>query len=152
MKRDLVLIKKILLEIEDKYENTVLMNLPIEGYTLSQIANHCELLYGEGLISKYAPHYGSNQILFFTVGNLTNEGFNYLDSIRNTDDLDSHKSFVVNVDNSTNVSAETIKRVGVIGNGNVMSADKSTETSITTTVNTEKKDGCWLARLFKRKK
>ena len=95
MKRDLQLIKKILLTIEEKYENTALMDLKIEGYTLQQVANHAELLYGEGLISLYKGHYAGNKLWSFAVGNLTNEGFNYLDIIRDTDDLESYKHFNV---------------------------------------------------------
>ena len=100
MKRNLLLIKKILLKIENDYMNTSLMNIGIEGYNLNQIANHCELLFEEGLLSKYNPRYGGDHLLMFTVGNLTNEGFNYLDTIRDTDNLESHKSFNVLV-NST---------------------------------------------------
>ena len=103
MKRDLRLIKKILLKIEEEYENTTLFGLKIEGYTTQQIANHVELLYGEGLISYYKGQYGGNKLWTFTVGNLTNEGFNYLDTIRDTDDLESHKHFNVYCDYSIRI-------------------------------------------------
>lgn len=103
MKRDLRLIKKILLKIEEEYENTTLFGLKIEGYTTQQIANHVELLYGEGLISYYKGQYGGNKLWTFTVGNLTNEGFNYLDTIRDTDDLESHKHFNVYYDYSIRI-------------------------------------------------
>ena len=103
MKRELQLIKKILLKIEEEYENTTLFGLKIEGYTTQQIANHVELLYGEGLISYYKGQYGGNKLWSFTVGNLTNEGFNYLDTIRDTDDLESHKSFNVYHDHSIRI-------------------------------------------------
>lgn len=103
MKRDLHLIKKILLKIEEEYENTTLFGLKIEGYTTQQIANHVELLYGEGLISYYKGQYGGNKLWTFTVGNLTNEGFNYLDTIRDTDDLESHKHFNVYYDYSIKI-------------------------------------------------
>ena len=103
MKRDLQLIKKILLKIEEEYVNTTLTNLTIEGYTKEQVANHCELLYEEGLINKYSAKFGNDCLYLFFVGNLTNEGFNYLDTIRDTDDLESHKSFNVYVDQSVKI-------------------------------------------------
>ena len=104
MKRDLQLIKRILLAIEQQYENTILMDLKIEGYTIQQVANHAELLYGEGLISAYKGHYAGNKLWSFAVGNLTNEGFNYLDIIREADDLESYKHFnVLYYDNSITV-------------------------------------------------
>ena len=62
-----------------------------------------ELLYGEGLISYYKGQYGGNKLWTFTVGNLTNEGFNYLDTIRDTDDLESHKHFNVYYDYSIKI-------------------------------------------------
>ncbi len=95
MRRDLQLIKKILLAIEEEYENTTLLDLCIEGYSMQQVANHAELLYGEGLLSLYKGHYAGNKLWSFAVGNLTNEGFNYLDMIRDTDDLESYKHFNV---------------------------------------------------------
>ena len=42
MKRDLSLIKKILLKIEEIYINTPIKNLKIESYSIEEIANHCE--------------------------------------------------------------------------------------------------------------
>lgn len=95
MKRDLQLIKRILLAIEEEYENTILMNLSIEGYSMQQVANHAELLYREGLLSIYKANYAGDQLWSFSVGNLTNEGFNYLDIIRDTDELESYKHFNV---------------------------------------------------------
>ena len=103
MKRDLQLIKKILLKIEEEYVNTTLTNLTIEGYTKEQVANHCELLYEEGLINKYSAKFGNDYLYLFFVGNLTNEGFNYLDTIRDTDDLESHKNFNIYFDQSIRI-------------------------------------------------
>ena len=125
MKRDLQLIKKILLEIEDKYVNQNLLILQIEGYTIEQIANHCELLYNEGLLQQYKGIFGNGQLNYFTVGNLTNEGFNYLDSIRNTDDLESHKNFNVYIDNSTNYNGKVVAKKGIIGDNNRQDIDEN---------------------------
>ena len=70
---------------------------------MEQVANHSELLYGEGLVSKYIPKFANNKLYYFYVGNLTNEGFNYLDTIRNTNDLESHKIFNVYYDKSIKI-------------------------------------------------
>lgn len=120
MKRDLLLIKKILLAIEEKYENTALSDLRIEGYTLQQVANHAELLFGEGLVSFYKGHYAGNKLWTFTVGNLTNEGFNYLDIIRDTDDLESYKHFNVQYYNNsiTIGDGNRINRTALLPGGN----------------------------------
>lgn len=120
MKRDLQLIKKILLKIEDEYVNTPLMNISLDGYTKEQIANHCELLYEEGLLNKYKGHFADNSLYIFYVGNLTNEGFNYLDTIRDTDDLESHKSFNVYLDQSIKIGDGN-----ELSNTNINSGDKN---------------------------
>lgn len=91
MKKDLELIKKILLKIENEYAGKPLINIGIEGYDMQQIAYHVSLLSEGGLISKFNPRYGDGQIFMFTVGNLTNEGFNYLDKIRDEDNLKVEK-------------------------------------------------------------
>ncbi len=117
MKRDLHLIKKILLKIEEEYENTTLFGLKIEGYTTQQIANHIELLHGEGLISHYKAQYAGNKLFSFTVGNLTNEGFNYLDTIRDTEDLESHKHFNVYYDYSIRIGDKNKIGHTAIGTG-----------------------------------
>ena len=94
---------QILLKIEEEYVNTTLTNLTIEGYTKEQVANHCELLYEEGLINKYSAKFGNDYLYLFFVGNLTNKGFNYLDTIRDTDDLESHKNFNIYFDQSIRI-------------------------------------------------
>lgn len=131
MKRNLKLIKLILLKIEEQYENIPIFNLKINGYNMQQIANHCELLFEERLISNYKGFYGGGQLETFFVGNLTNEGFNYLDSIRNTDDLESHKNFkiVYNIENnSTNIMANKINaKNSSLGNANNQMIRKETD-------------------------
>ncbi len=131
MRRDLNLIKKILLAIEEKYVNSPLINLPIDGYSLQQVANHCELLHEEGLISKYKGYYGDGLIEAFSVGNLTNEGFNYLDTIRDSDDLESHKKFIVEIDQSTNINSKKLKvKDSIIGDSNKQKIDKTVKTEV----------------------
>lgn len=129
MKRDLNLIKKILLKIEEEYMNTILWDLKIEGYSIEQVANHCELLYGEGLISQYKGHFADNKLYTFAVGNLTNEGFNYLDTIRNATDLESYKNFNLLIDNSTNIKANKVKFKDSLlgGKENTQSISKKTD-------------------------
>lgn len=87
MKRDMELIRKILFEIEDSFEpgQGLLLGLPIEGYEMKVIGSHCELLYQAGLINDFKPSRGGmgNMLLFFSIGNLTNRGYDYLELIRN---------------------------------------------------------------------
>lgn len=120
MKRDLQLIKKILLKIEEEYVNAPLMNISLDGYTKEQIANHCELLKEEGLLNKYKAYFADNSLYIFYVGNLTNEGFNYLDTIRDTDDLESHKSFNVYLDQSIKIGDGN-----ELSNTNINNGDKN---------------------------
>ncbi len=82
MKRDMDLIRLILLKVEDEYAGAALINLEIEGHDLSEVAIHCEFLKDAGLISSCSTSYADNDIYVFSVGNLTWNGTEYLDKIR----------------------------------------------------------------------
>ncbi len=82
MKRDMDLSRKILLKIEEEYVSTAILNLVVENYSMEQIAIHCELLHEAGFISYYNAQYGGDSLDFFAVGNLTWNGYEYLDKIR----------------------------------------------------------------------
>ena len=51
MKRDMDLVRLILLEIEDKYRSTAIYDLAIDGYDTEMVAYHCKIKYEAGLIS-----------------------------------------------------------------------------------------------------
>lgn len=83
MKRDMELCRKILLEIEEKYEGEALFGLPLDGYELVQVGEHCKMMYEYGLISEFKPiNADGAPMLGFFVGSLTWEGHDFLDSIR----------------------------------------------------------------------
>lgn len=86
LKRDMGLMRKILFEIEEKFEPGIEVKhgLTIEGYDMVVIGDHCELLYQAGLIKNYKPTRGGigNKLLSFSIGNLTNRGYDYLELIR----------------------------------------------------------------------
>lgn len=82
MKRDMNLVRLILLEIEDKFHSTALFNLAIEGYDTELLAYHCKIIYEEGLISDYVVQYADNEMYFFEVGALIWEGNDFLEKIR----------------------------------------------------------------------
>lgn len=84
MIRDIDLQRMILLEIEDKYQpgDGSLLGLTIEGYDMKTVAEHCSLLFQEGLLNYYQAEYADDTIQFFMVGNLTSKGFDFLDSVR----------------------------------------------------------------------
>lgn len=82
MKRDMDLVRKILLEIEEEYVSTPIYDLEIESYDMATIAYHCKILHEAGLVSDYDAQYGSGEIIDFAVGGLTWEGCDYLDKVR----------------------------------------------------------------------
>lgn len=82
MKRDMDLVRLILLKIEEQHCSTALIDLAIEGYDLATVAYHCKMMNEVGLISSYKEmRYMSGQ-MDFAVGPLTWEGCDYLDRIR----------------------------------------------------------------------
>ena len=82
MKRDMELVRKILFAIEEQYEDTVLYNLKIEGYSRAEVAYHCKILHEAGFVSDYGAQYGGNHIYMFGVGALTWERCEFLDKVR----------------------------------------------------------------------
>ena len=82
MKRDMELVRLIMLKIEEEYKSTALYNLEIEGYDKETIAYHCKILHEAGFISDYKAQYADNCLCAFGVGPLTWEGLDYLDKIR----------------------------------------------------------------------
>ena len=82
MKRDMDLVREILLKIEEKHIYTTITNLRIDGYDMATVAYHCKIMHEAGLISDYGSSPGNNTIYMFQVGGLTWEGNDYLDKIR----------------------------------------------------------------------
>lgn len=90
MKRDMDLVRLILLKIEKDYVSTALYNIEIDGYDKETVAYHCKILYEAGFISDYSARYADNELYIFAVGSLTWEGNDFLDKIR--DDSTWHKT------------------------------------------------------------
>lgn len=82
MKRDMELVRLILLKIEEEYRSTTIYNLDITGYDMETVAYHCKILNEAGLLSDYGAHYADDRLWSFGVGALTWEGNDFLDKIR----------------------------------------------------------------------
>jgi len=86
MKRDMDLIRKILFKIEETFPagRLVIDGPNIEGYGMATIADHCQLMYESGLINAYKPARGGQgaKVHSYSIGNLTSEGYDLLDKIR----------------------------------------------------------------------
>ncbi|MSS11741.1 DUF2513 domain-containing protein [Clostridium sp. WB02_MRS01] len=82
MKRDMELVRKVLIKIEETVNNTAEYNIKVDDYSMDQIAYHCALLFEGGFIHDYEGQYGSGELYSFGVGRLTWEGHDFLDKIR----------------------------------------------------------------------
>jgi len=84
MKRDMDIVKRVLLVIEEKYKDVALYDweLSIDDLDKQTIAYHCKILYDGGLISDYKAQYADGEIWSFGVSSLTWEGHDFLDKIR----------------------------------------------------------------------
>lgn len=82
MKRDMDLVRLILLKIEEEYVSTAILDLKVDNYDTETVAFHCQLLNEAGYIKSYKPIYGGNKLCFFNVGALTWDGYEFLDKIR----------------------------------------------------------------------
>lgn len=83
MERDMDLVRKILLAVESNSSPAPIANLRIDGYSFDTVAWHCQLLYNHGFFDCFKANSTGNQRYYtFWVGNLTWEGAEYLDTIR----------------------------------------------------------------------
>ena len=87
MIRDMDLMRKILFKIEEIYKpgQGYISSLKIDGYDNMTVAEHCDFLCQKGLIKHYKPSYADDRLLMFSIGNITNAGYDYLELIRNDD-------------------------------------------------------------------
>ena len=118
MQRDMDLMRKILFKIEEVFPagNLLIHGVPIDGYDMALIADHCQLLYEAGLINAYKPQRGGQgaRVLSYSVGNLTNSGYDFLDKIRedtvwnNTKDIIKDKGLPMVMDVIKEVSSTLI--------------------------------------------
>ena len=109
MKRDMDLVRLILLEIEMKYVSTALYDLIIPGYSKEQVAYHCKILHDHGMISAYQGFYASNELESFGVGGLTWEGNDFLDKIRDDSQWGKIKETITR--KGVTLVIETIRKV-----------------------------------------
>jgi len=119
MKRDIDLMRKILLTIEQTYQagQGNLSNLKIDGYDMPTVAEHCDLLYQQDLIKNYRASYGDDVIQNFAVGNLTAKGYEYLELIRNDRVWEKTKAQIEKEDRPKTV--DEIARVAGVFIGNM---------------------------------
>lgn len=109
MKRDMELVRKILLKIEEEYRSSSIINLRIDGYDMETVAYHCRILNDAGLVSDYEGKYASNKLYMFWVGPLTWDGNDFLDKIR--DNSVWHKTKEVITQKGLPLVLDTIKTV-----------------------------------------
>lgn len=106
MKRDMDLIKDILLEIEKSKPFESIQNFEIENHEQDEILAHCEMLYERHLIKEFKPVYAYGGIVSAFVSGLTWEGCDFLETIRNDNVWNNTKKFIK--DKSLPMAIDTI--------------------------------------------
>lgn len=119
MKRDMELIRRILLTVEEKYVDIWLRNneVQIDGCDMKIDGYHCAILHGAGLLYDYKGQYGNGQLLQFGVGRLTWDSHEFLNKIKS--------------DTVWNKTKDTITAKGIPF---VLDAVKEIATAVTTTM------------------
>lgn len=115
MKRDMELIRKLMFKIEEDYTGEHLWAPTIDGYDKNVVAEHCKLLYDYGFLDEYKPIGADHApVITFLVGNLTWEGYDFLEKIRQdtvwnkTKDVITQKGLPMILDVVKEVSATVI--------------------------------------------
>lgn len=109
MKRDMELVRLILLKIEEEYRSTTIYNLNISGYDMETVAYHCKILNEAGLLSDYSAQYADGKIWGFETGPLTWGGNDFLDKIRNNSQWGRIKDAIIQ--KGLPLAIETIKTI-----------------------------------------
>jgi len=115
------LIREILLTIEEEYQpgKGYIKGFSLEDHSKKLVAEHCDLIYQDGLIKDYSPHYLDNKIGFITVGPLTSSGHDFVAKVRDQEDWDKIKEKVE--EKRLPKTVEIFSRVSGIFVGNVLS-------------------------------
>ena len=95
MKRDMELVRKILLKLEEAPDSNAICNLSIDGYTLDEVAYHCQLIEEKGLARNYTELRGDGKLVSFGIGTLTDDGHDLINKIRNETVWEKVKTFIV---------------------------------------------------------
>lgn len=95
MTRDMELVRKILLKVEENTSSDQIMNLSIEGYDNEIVYNHCKLIYDAGLVSSFQTSRPLTQRYpTYIIGTLTWAGHDFLDKIKSDSIWDKTKTTI----------------------------------------------------------
>ncbi len=121
MKQDIELERKILFEIEKQYPpgQKALWLLKIDGYDMATIAEHRAILHDKGFIRSYEPGYANGRIQSFSIGNISANGYDYLELIRSDEVWEKTKKEIEK--RQLPQTFETIAKIAGIFVGNVIS-------------------------------
>lgn len=95
MKRDLELIKKILLKVEEHDSTSVMQNLNIEDYDQEFVNYQIYLLHQAGLVNAKFVRVGANEIADAEIHEMTWNGHEFLDAARNENIWNKFKTKVL---------------------------------------------------------
>ena len=96
MKRDMEIIRKVMIAIEEQYKDVALYELKVTDLDMKTIAYHCKILHDGGFISDYVAQFASDELYSFGVGSLTWRGHEFLDKIRDETIWEKTKSTIEN--------------------------------------------------------
>ena len=121
MKRDIELERTILLQIEEEYQagEKWIFKFSIEGYSMVVVAEHCKLLFQQGLIGDYHEVRSKSGLSLFKIANLTASGYDYLEVIRNEEVWEKTKKEVE--EKKLPKTIEFLAKIAGIITGNVIS-------------------------------
>lgn len=124
MKRDMELVRKILLSLEDRNDTEHYLN--IDGYSSEAVGYHCFMLYEYGLIRNFkAQSADNNPYYIFFVSGLTWEGYDFLEKVR--DDGTWQKTVRMITEKGLDTS---IKTIGAIATAIITAATEGTVSAI----------------------
>lgn len=96
MQRDMDLVRKILFYIEDNYTagQNWIREIELDNYSQEVIVEHLELIYEANLVQKLDIKNCVDGGFRYQVGNLSNQGYDFLDKIREDTIWNKTKSII----------------------------------------------------------
>lgn len=109
MKRDMELVRKILLYIEENYKSNPIRHIDIDGYSDKEIIYHCELLDDAGYLNEFEEIPWTGGVNGITIKGLSWYGHEFLDTIRNDTVWSKTKETITK--NGLSATVEVVKNV-----------------------------------------
>lgn len=103
MKRDMDLVRELLLKLEESSANVMMADLSVQGFTEEELSHHLRIMYGAGLIDAHETTSSSGP--GWLIRDITWQGYEFLDDARKSDNWQKAKDLALRTAGSLSLQA-----------------------------------------------